>query len=145
MNKSRMLDDKLTSRIEAALDVSNKTLEAIASAQEVMALGDALLEDVLALKGKIEGLTIFATNEHFVVKELADRLEPVILAATTVHYVSAEEWDINPPSEEKVVDRYGLAAIDLRSRLRDLASLLAAIQNMLEAGRIAADLCGVQA
>ncbi len=32
MDKSRMLDDKLTSRIEAALDVSNKTLEAIARA-----------------------------------------------------------------------------------------------------------------
>ncbi|MEP2681514.1 MAG: hypothetical protein ABJN39_07775 [Sulfitobacter sp.] len=92
MDKSQMLDDKLTSRIEAALDVSNKTLEAIAGAQEAEALDRGLLEDVLALKDRIEGLTIFATNEHFAVKELADRLEPVILAATTVHYIPAEQW-----------------------------------------------------
>jgi hypothetical protein len=144
MTKADMLDDRLISRIEAALDVSNKTLEAIARAQEAAALEKALLEDVSALKDRIDGLTIFAANEHFAVKELADRLEPVILAATTVHYIPAEEWDINPPSEEKVVDRYGLAAIDLRSRLRDLASRLAAIQNMLEAERIATSLRGKQ-
>ncbi|MEQ5826655.1 hypothetical protein J3456_04710 [Sulfitobacter sp. NFXS29] len=95
---------------------------------------------MLALKDRIEGLTIFATNEHFALKEMADRLEPVILAATNVYYIPAEQWDINPPSEEKVVDRYGLAAIDLRSRLKDLASRLAAIQNMLEAERIATNL-----
>lgn len=135
-----MLDDKPTSRTEVALNVSNKTLEAIASAQEVEALDGGLLEDALALKDRIEGLTIFATNEHFAVKEMADRLEPVILAATNVYYIPAEQWDLNPSSEEKVVDRYGLAAIDLRSRLRDLASRLAAIQNMLEAERIATNL-----
>ena len=38
MDKPQMLDDELISRIEAALDVSNKTLEAIARAQEAAAL-----------------------------------------------------------------------------------------------------------
>ena len=144
MDKPKMLDDELISRIEAALDVSNKTLEAIARAQEAAALEKALLEDVLALKDRIDGLTIFAANEHFAVEELADRLEPVILAATTVHYIPAEELDINPPSEEKIVYPYGLAAIDLRSRLRDLAARLATIHNMLEAERVAANLRGEQ-
>ncbi|WP_417524080.1 hypothetical protein [Marinovum sp.] len=142
MNEEPKMEDPLTSRIEGALDTANATLDAISRAEETAAFEGALRADVLALKDKIEGLTIFKDDEHFAVKELADRLEPVILAATTVHYIPAEEWDINPPSEEKVVDRYGLAAIELRSRLRDLASRLAAIQNLLEAERIAIKLRG---
>jgi len=140
MNEEPMLHDELTSRIEAALDASIKTLTAITRVQETEALDGSLLSDVLALRDRIEGLSIFAADNHFDVDELADRLEPVIRAATTVHYISAEEWDINPPSEQKVVDPYGLAAIDLRSRLREFASRLAAIQNLLEAERIAAEL-----
>lgn len=142
MNETPMLQDNLTSQIEAALDTSAKTVNAIARVQETAALDGVLLADVLALRDRIEGLTIFKKGEHVAVKDLARRLEPVILAATTVHYISAEEWDINPPSEEKVVDPYGLAAIDLRSSLRDLASRLAAIQNLLEAEQIAAELRG---
>ncbi|MFG6660450.1 hypothetical protein [Sulfitobacter sp. 915] len=142
MNETPMLQDNLTSQIEAALDTSDKTLDAISRVRETAALDGVLLADVLKLKDRIEGLTIFKNGEHVAVKELARRLEPVILAATTVHYISAEEWDINPPSEEKVVDPYGLAAIDLRNRLRDLASRLATIQNMLEAEKIAAELRG---
>ncbi|MEX3314639.1 hypothetical protein [Sulfitobacter sp. PS-8MA] len=137
-----MLNDELTSRIEGVLDTADTTLNAISRIEETAALEGALLTDVLALKDKIEGLTIFKKDEHFAVKELADRLEPVILAAKTVHYISAEEWDINPPSEEKVVDPYGRAAIDLRGRLREFAARLAAIQNLLEAERIAAELRG---
>ncbi|MFC6640761.1 MULTISPECIES: hypothetical protein [Sulfitobacter] len=145
MNDTAISEDRLQSQIESALATSDKTLQAIAFAAETEALEGALLDDVLNLKERINGLAIFATDEHFAVMRVADRLEPVILAATTVHYLSAEEWDINPPSEEKVVERYGLAAIDLRSLLRDLAEQLAGIQNMLKAERIAADLRGDQA
>ncbi|MEO9631514.1 MAG: hypothetical protein ABJG14_13875 [Sulfitobacter sp.] len=142
MNETPMLQDNLTSQIEAALDTTAKTLDAITRADVTAALDGLLLADVLALRDRIEGLTIFKKGEHLAVKELSERLEPVILAATTVHYIPAEEWDINPPSEERVVAPYGLAAIDLRSRLRDLAARLAAVQNMLEGERIAADLRG---
>ncbi len=142
MNKEPMLDDELISRIEAALDTSNEVLDAISGVEETAALEGALWTDVLALKDRIEGLTIFKKDGHIGVKQLAERLEPVILRATKVYEVHDEAWDINPPGEQTVVDPYGLAAIALRSRLRDLASRLASIQNLLEAERIAAELRG---
>lgn len=142
MNEESKLDNELISRIEAALTISDQTLEAISRVEETAALDGAIRADVLALKDRIEGLTIFKKGEHAAVRQLAERLEPVILGATKVYEVHEEDWDINPPGEQTVVDPYGLAAIGLRSRLRDLASRLAAIQNLLEAERIAAALRG---
>lgn len=142
MNEELMLNNELISRIEAALDTSIEVLDAISRVEETAALEGALRDDVLELKDRIEGLTIFKKGEHVGVKRLAERLEPVILGATKVYEVHDEAWDINPPGEQTVVDPYGLAAIGLRSRLRDLAARLAAIQNLLEAERIAADLRG---
>lgn len=142
MTEAPMLDDDLIYRIEAALDTSNEVLDAISRVEETAALEGALRADVLELRDRVEGLTIFKKGEHVGVKQLAERLEPVILGATKVYEVHDEAWDINPPGEQTVVDPYGLAAIGLRSRLRDLAARLAAIQNLLEAERIAAELRG---
>lgn len=137
-----MLDGDLISRIEAALDTSNEVLDAISRVEETAALEGALRADVLALKDRIEGLTIFKKGEHVAVKRLAQRLEPIILGATKNYEVHDEGWAGDEPGEYTVVDPYGLAAIGLQSRLRDLAARLAAIQNLLEAERIAAELRG---
>ena len=131
--------DELTLRVESALDAADATLEAIDRIEGMEAFGNAMLQDVLHIKGRIMDATIFAAGEHFLLKKLANRLEPMIEDATQVHYICDDSWDINPPHEVRVVEPHGIAAMELRTRLRDLAVGLGAVQNLVKAERLVAD------
>jgi len=48
-------------------------------------------------KTELRSLTIFATNEHFAVKEMALTASSQSSWLTTVHYIQPEQWNINNP------------------------------------------------
>lgn len=131
--------DELTVRVESALDASDATLEAVEGIEGMEAFEEALLLNILQVRDKIKDATIFAADEHFLLRKLADRLGPIIADATQVHYIHDDSWDINPPQEERVVEPYGIAAMELRTRLRELAAKLGAVQNLVKAEKLVAD------
>lgn len=138
MSKSNNRDE-LTVRVESALDASDATLEAIDFIEGMEAFEEAMLLNIFQVRDKIKDATIFAAGEHFLLRKLADRLGPIIADATQVHYIHDDSWDINPPQEERVVEPHGIAAIELRTQLRELAAKLGAVQNMVKAEKLVAD------
>jgi len=140
MSKNSTNRDELTVRVESALDASDAALEAIDHIEGMEAFEDAVLLDVLQVRDRIMDATIFAAGEHFLLKKLANRLETIIEDATQVHYICDDSWDINPPHEERVVEPHGIAAMELRIRLRDLAAGLGAVENLVKAERLVADI-----
>ncbi|MFG6499434.1 hypothetical protein [Sulfitobacter sp. 1A15106] len=138
MSKSNNRDE-LTVRVESALDASDATLEAIDFIEGMEAFEEAMLLNIFQVRDKIKDATIFAAGEHFLLRKLADRLGPIIADATQVHYIHDDSWDINPPQEERVVEPHGIAAMELRTQLRELAAKLGAVQNMVKAEKLVAD------
>jgi hypothetical protein len=128
--------DELTLRVESALDAADAALEAIDRVEGMKAFENAMLLDVLQIKGRIMDARIFAAGEHVLLEKLANRLGTVIEDATQVHYICDDSWDINPPHEERVVEPLGIAALELRTRLRELADGLGAVQNLVKAERL---------
>jgi hypothetical protein len=131
--------DELTVRVESALDASDATLKAIHCIEGMDALEEEVLLNILQERNKIKNATIFAAEEHFLLRQLADRLGPIITDATQVHYIHDASWDINPPHEERIVEPHRVAAMELRTQLRELAAKLGSIQNLVKAEKLVAD------